>query len=98
MANHSENRPDQPSDMLRILPLGGVGEIGKNMYVFEYGDDIVVMGQPADDGTSTYFFFEFQRRMPMKLMRCARRHTHPHQQQLLRQRYERIRSAIVGLS
>jgi ribonuclease J len=28
---------------LRIIPLGGVGEIGKNMYVFEYGDDIVVV-------------------------------------------------------
>jgi ribonuclease J len=31
---------DQP---LRIIPLGGVGEIGKNMYVFEYGHDIVVV-------------------------------------------------------
>src|SRR3954452_19724648 len=30
-------------DVLRILPLGGVGEIGKNMYVFEYGDSIVVI-------------------------------------------------------
>jgi ribonuclease J len=28
---------------LRIIPLGGVGEIGKNMTVFEYGDEIVVI-------------------------------------------------------
>ena len=28
---------------LRIIPLGGMGEIGKNMYVFEYADDIVVV-------------------------------------------------------
>ena len=32
-----------PDKLLRIIPLGGVGEIGKNMYVFEYGDDIVVV-------------------------------------------------------
>jgi ribonuclease J len=31
---------DQP---LRIIPLGGVGEIGKNMYVFEYDEQIVVI-------------------------------------------------------
>ena len=29
--------------VLRIIPLGGVGEIGKNMTVFEYGDEIVVI-------------------------------------------------------
>jgi ribonuclease J len=28
---------------LRIIPLGGVGEIGKNMYVFEYDEQIVVI-------------------------------------------------------
>ncbi len=28
---------------LRIIPLGGLGEIGKNMTVFEYQDDIIVV-------------------------------------------------------
>ncbi|MHB8993588.1 MAG: ribonuclease J [Chloroflexota bacterium] len=28
---------------LKLIPLGGVGEIGKNMWVVEYGDDIVVL-------------------------------------------------------
>lgn len=28
---------------LRIVPLGGMGEIGKNMTVFEYGDDIILL-------------------------------------------------------
>ena len=35
--------PANTDEPLRIIPLGGVGEIGKNMYVFEYGDDIVVI-------------------------------------------------------
>ena len=38
---------------LRIIPLGGLGEIGMNMTVFEYGDDIVVVDVgsmfPRDD-------------------------------------------------
>jgi ribonuclease J len=34
--------PD-PSTPLRIIPLGGVGEIGKNMFVFEYGETIVII-------------------------------------------------------
>ena len=28
---------------LRIIPLGGIGEIGKNMTAFEYGDDVIVV-------------------------------------------------------
>ena len=30
-------------DTLKIIPLGGMGEIGKNMYVLEYADEIVVI-------------------------------------------------------
>lgn len=35
--------PDLPKDTIRIIPLGGVEEIGKNMTVIEYNDDIVVI-------------------------------------------------------
>ncbi len=28
---------------VRIVPLGGIGEIGKNMWVIEYGEDIIVI-------------------------------------------------------
>lgn len=31
------------SKVLRIVPLGGLGEIGKNMTVFEYGNEILVV-------------------------------------------------------
>ncbi len=47
-----KNRIDR-NGKLRIMSLGGLGEIGKNITVFEYGDDIVVidagMGFPDDD-------------------------------------------------
>ena len=36
--NNSTTRPK-----LKIIPLGGLNEIGKNMTVFEYGNDIVVL-------------------------------------------------------
>jgi ribonuclease J len=32
-----------PTHRLRIIPLGGLGEIGKNMMALEYGNDIVVI-------------------------------------------------------
>ncbi len=41
-------------DALRIIPLGGVEEIGKNMTVIEYGNDIIVVDagiQFTDDDT-----------------------------------------------
>lgn len=38
---------------LKVIPLGGLGEIGKNMTVFEYGEDIIVvdcgMAFPEDE-------------------------------------------------
>jgi ribonuclease J len=47
-------RDDFQSDMtMRIIPLGGLGEIGRNMNVIEYKNDIVVIdvgfGFPEDD-------------------------------------------------
>lgn len=39
---HSAGKSRQKA-MLKILPLGGVGDMGKNMIAIEYGDDIVVL-------------------------------------------------------
>ena len=33
----------QSADKLRIIPLGGLGEIGKNMMALEYADDIIIV-------------------------------------------------------
>ena len=32
-----------PKDRLRIIPLGGCEEVGRNMTVFEYGNDIIIV-------------------------------------------------------
>ncbi|TET95177.1 MAG: ribonuclease J, partial [Dehalococcoidia bacterium] len=31
------------ADKLRVIPLGGLGEIGKNMMVFELGEDLIIV-------------------------------------------------------
>ena len=31
------------NEKLKIIPLGGLGEVGKNMMVYEYGDDILIV-------------------------------------------------------
>lgn len=36
--------PEQSSNQtLKVIPLGGVGDVTKNMYVYEYGDDIIIV-------------------------------------------------------
>ncbi len=39
----NSGRIQMKSNKLRVVPLGGLGEIGKNMMALEYGDDIVVI-------------------------------------------------------
>ena len=42
-AQRNPLRYEQPRGKLKIMFLGGVGEIGKNMTVFEYGNSIVIL-------------------------------------------------------
>ena len=37
------NRRSKPKTKLKVIPLGGLEEIGKNMTVLEYGNDIVII-------------------------------------------------------
>ncbi|MBE6596564.1 MAG: ribonuclease J [Ruminococcaceae bacterium] len=45
--------PKKPKGKIRIIPLGGINEIGKNLTVFEYGEDIIIidcgLGFPDED-------------------------------------------------
>ncbi|MBQ3760288.1 MAG: ribonuclease J [Synergistaceae bacterium] len=45
MSRNSSRRHNNDVDHERLsfIPLGGLGEIGKNMYVLEYGDEIIVI-------------------------------------------------------
>lgn len=35
--------PEAPKGAVRVIPLGGLLEVGKNMYAYEYGDDIILV-------------------------------------------------------
>lgn len=52
MAKNNKNRPVLNTEKVKIIPLGGLGEIGRNMTVIEYLDEIVVvdagLGFPDD--------------------------------------------------
>ena len=45
--------PKKEKGNLRIIPLGGLNEIGKNLTVLEYGNDIIIidcgLGFPDED-------------------------------------------------
>ena len=42
-SNNSSGSKSSNSDTLRVIPLGGLHEIGKNTCVFEYGDELMLV-------------------------------------------------------
>jgi ribonuclease J len=42
-AVHDTTPPPLPADGLRVIPLGGLGAIGRNMTVFEYGGKLLIV-------------------------------------------------------
>ena len=38
-----ENKQEGVNEVLRIIPLGGIGEIGKNMTAIEWGESMIVI-------------------------------------------------------
>jgi ribonuclease J len=42
-ASASANYASTPKDVLKVIPLGGIEEVGENMTILEYGDDILVI-------------------------------------------------------
>ena len=52
-ASHTDRKPKKEKAKLKVIPLGGVSEIGENMMALEYGNDIIVIdcgvGFPDED-------------------------------------------------
>ena len=51
-----------PADgTLRVIPLGGLGDIGRNMMLYEYGDDAIAIDAglmfPDDEHLGVDFIF-----------------------------------------
>ncbi len=43
MSRNTKNKQKSNQKALRIIPIGGMGEIGKNMFAFEYEDEILMI-------------------------------------------------------